>query len=42
MAANLRLVRIDEIIASPGPTFSVELFPPKTAEATVAQFDTAR
>ncbi len=35
-------MRIDEIIASSGPTFSVELFPPKTAEATVALFDTAR
>jgi len=35
-------VRIDEIIATDGPTFSVELFPPKTAEATAALFDTAR
>ncbi len=35
-------MRIDEIIASKGPTFSVELFPPKTAEATAALFDTAR
>jgi methylenetetrahydrofolate reductase (NADPH) len=35
-------VRIDEIIAAEGPTFSVELFPPKTAEATAALFDTAR
>lgn len=35
-------MRIDEIIATDGPTFSVELFPPKTAEATAALFDTAR
>jgi len=35
-------VRIDEIIRSKGPTFSVEFFPPKTAEARVALFDTAR
>jgi methylenetetrahydrofolate reductase (NADPH) len=35
-------VRIDEIIRSKGPTFSVEFFPPKTAEAKVALFDTAR
>ena len=35
-------MRIDEIIAAAGPTFSVELFPPKTAEATAALFDTAR
>ena len=35
-------MRIDELIASRGPTFSVELFPPKTAEATEALFDTAR
>ncbi len=41
-AANLRPVRIDEIIGAEGPTFSVELFPPKTAEATAALFDTAR
>jgi methylenetetrahydrofolate reductase (NADPH) len=35
-------VRIDEIIAAKGPTFSVELFPPKTAEATEGLFATAR
>jgi methylenetetrahydrofolate reductase (NADPH) len=35
-------VRIDEIIAAKAPTFSVELFPPKTAEATEALFATAR
>lgn len=35
-------MRIDEIIASNGPTFSVEFFPPKTAEATEALFATAR
>jgi methylenetetrahydrofolate reductase (NADPH) len=35
-------VRVDEIIASKAPTFSVEFFPPKTAEANVALFDTAR
>jgi len=35
-------VRVDEIIASKGPTFSIEFFPPKTAEATDALFDTAR
>ncbi len=35
-------VRIDEIIAAKGPTFSVELFPPKTEEATEALFATAR
>jgi methylenetetrahydrofolate reductase (NADPH) len=35
-------VRIDEIIATRGPTFSVELFPPKTDEATAALFETAR
>jgi methylenetetrahydrofolate reductase (NADPH) len=35
-------VRIDEIIASKAPTFSVEFFPPKTAEATEALFATAR
>jgi methylenetetrahydrofolate reductase (NADPH) len=35
-------VRIDEIIASDGPTFSVEFFPPKTAEAREALFATAR
>jgi len=35
-------VRIDEIIAAKAPTFSVELFPPKTDEATEALFATAR
>jgi methylenetetrahydrofolate reductase (NADPH) len=35
-------MRIDEIIESEGPTFSVEFFPPKTEEATAALFDTAR
>jgi methylenetetrahydrofolate reductase (NADPH) len=35
-------MRIDEIIASPGPTFSVEFFPPKTDEARVQLFETAR
>jgi len=35
-------VRIDEIIASGGPTFSVEFFPPKTAEARAELFATAR
>jgi methylenetetrahydrofolate reductase (NADPH) len=35
-------VRIDEIIATRGPTFSVEFFPPKTREAREALFATAR
>lgn len=35
-------MRIDEIIASRRPTFSVEFFPPKTAEAKEALFATAR
>ena len=35
-------MRIDEIIASKGPTFSVEFFPPKTEETTAALFETAR
>jgi len=35
-------VRIDQIIASEGPTFSVEFFPPKTEEAREALFATAR
>jgi methylenetetrahydrofolate reductase (NADH) len=35
-------MRIDQIIASKGPTFSVEFFPPKTAEAREALFETAR
>jgi methylenetetrahydrofolate reductase (NADPH) len=35
-------MRVDEIIAAKAPTFSVELFPPKTEEATEALFETAR
>jgi methylenetetrahydrofolate reductase (NADPH) len=35
-------MRIDEIIAARQPTFSVEFFPPKTAEATEQLFETAR
>ncbi len=35
-------MRIDEIIASPEPTFSVEFFPPKTEEAAEQLFATAR
>ena len=35
-------MRVDEIIASKGPTFSVEFFPPKTAEGTETLFATAR
>jgi methylenetetrahydrofolate reductase (NADPH) len=35
-------MRIDEIIASRQPTFSVEFFPPKTAEAREGLFATAR
>jgi methylenetetrahydrofolate reductase (NADPH) len=35
-------VRIDEIIASKAPTFSVEFFPPKTEEGTATLFETAR
>jgi methylenetetrahydrofolate reductase (NADPH) len=35
-------VRIDEIIAERKPTFSIEFFPPKTAEATEELFETAR
>ena len=35
-------MRIDEIIAAKAPTFSVELFPPKTAEGSEALFATAR
>ena len=35
-------MRIDEILASRRPTFSVEFFPPKTAEATEGLFETAR
>jgi methylenetetrahydrofolate reductase (NADH) len=35
-------MRIDEMLAQPGPTFSVEFFPPKTDEATEQLFATAR
>ncbi len=35
-------MRIDEIIAAGRPTFSVEFFPPKTAEATEQLYATAR
>ena len=35
-------MRIDEIIAERKPTFSIEFFPPKTAEAAEELFDTAR
>jgi len=35
-------MRIDEILAAPGPTFSVEFFPPKTDEARAQLFETAR
>jgi methylenetetrahydrofolate reductase (NADPH) len=35
-------MRIDEIIAQQRPTFSVEFFPPKTAEATEQLYATAR
>jgi methylenetetrahydrofolate reductase (NADH) len=35
-------MRIDEIIAARRPTFSVEFFPPKSAEATERLFATAR
>jgi methylenetetrahydrofolate reductase (NADH) len=35
-------MRIDEILASKRPLFSVELFPPKSAEATEQLFATAR
>jgi methylenetetrahydrofolate reductase (NADPH) len=35
-------MRIDEILASKRPLFSVELFPPKTAEATEQLYATAR
>jgi methylenetetrahydrofolate reductase (NADPH) len=34
-------MRIDEILARPEPSFSVEFFPPKTAEATERLFATA-
>jgi methylenetetrahydrofolate reductase (NADPH) len=35
-------MRIDEIIAARRPTFSVEFFPPKTAETTARLYETAR
>lgn len=35
-------MRIDEIIASRRPTFSIEFFPPKTEEATQQLLETAR
>jgi methylenetetrahydrofolate reductase (NADPH) len=35
-------MRIDQIIASRTPTFSVEFFPPKSEEATAQLFETAR
>src|SRR5215211_4000977 len=35
-------MRIDEILAARRPTFSVEFFPPKTAEATEQLYETAR
>jgi len=35
-------MRVDEIIATAAPTFSVELFPPKTEEAKGQLFETAR
>jgi len=35
-------MRIDEILAAKRPTFSVEFFPPKTAEATAELYETAR
>src|SRR5918996_5981729 len=35
-------MRIDEIIATRRPTFSIEFFPPKTAEATEQLYATAR
>ncbi|MBA3866905.1 MAG: methylenetetrahydrofolate reductase [NAD(P)H] [Solirubrobacterales bacterium] len=35
-------MRIDEIIATRKPTFSVEFFPPKTAEATEQLYTTAK
>jgi methylenetetrahydrofolate reductase (NADPH) len=35
-------MRIDDILASRRPVFSVEFFPPKTEEATAQLFDTAR
>jgi methylenetetrahydrofolate reductase (NADPH) len=35
-------MRIDDILATPEPTFSAEFFPPKTEEATEGLFATAR
>ena len=35
-------MRIDEIISARRPTFSVEFFPPKTAETTAQLYETAR
>jgi methylenetetrahydrofolate reductase (NADPH) len=35
-------MRIDEIIATQAPTFSVEFFPPKSEEATEQLYETAR
>ncbi len=35
-------MRIDEILATPEPTFSVEFFPPKTEEGTEQLYATAR
>jgi methylenetetrahydrofolate reductase (NADPH) len=35
-------MRVDEIIASPSPTFSVEFFPPKTDEGAEQLYATAR
>jgi methylenetetrahydrofolate reductase (NADPH) len=35
-------VRIEEIISQQRPTFSIEFFPPKTAEATEQLYETAR
>ena len=40
--AYSQAMRIDEIIVTSRPTFSVEFFPPKTAEATAQLFETAR
>jgi len=42
LAVTLLGMRIDEIIASRRPTFSVEFFPPKTEEAKETLFATAR
>ena len=35
-------MRIDEILAGPGPSFSVEFFPPKTEEGRATLFETVR